>query len=713
MSRYNPDYPSAPEVFAAARLWRDRCFVEDGSALSDENLWTEAHVQELIKHFVQRPDAGEGPFLSKLGGQLIDASPGAKRLMSEFLWLLNLFPSGTHPPAKRDQVVTAWAWSGTRLDPDTPQLSDPVLSGLGSAGPGYNNHRWRELRYLTNLAAAAKALPRDERDRISRDPWVFDAWVDAIPDEGGRQLKLILPHLVFPDEFERIASSGAVSKILRVIGEVPSREAAGMTKVERDRALLELRNRLEAEAGEPIDFYRQPYKDQWDPQGVKEPPPEIAPQRASNGAPKWVVPPLNQILYGPPGTGKTYRTIDRALRILDPDFLEKNQSERLILKERFDELVAGGQIAFVTFHQSLSYEDFVEGLRADVDANGQLRYVVADGIFKRFCLSGGAPKAFEPGAVFSREYKVSRSTLEILWLQKPNGSDLPLPWAILNELRDMVASDQISIEDIRRGTVFDRAPDSRLERYIVNGYKNILPLVVDALIKGSGSPGALSGRRVLIIDEINRGNVSRIFGELITLIEDNKRAGAPEALSVTLPYSKTSFQVPDTVHLIGTMNTADRSLAAMDIALRRRFVFEEVEPDPGRLDDIELEGVNVGQLLAAINGRIELLLDRDHRVGHAYFMRLETATDLADLSAIFANSILPLLQEYFFDDWRRISLVLNDHRKDDAADRFFIRRETLGEDLFGAGDLGAPLGASWTINKDALVRRTAYLGTIG
>lgn len=713
MSRYNPDHPGAPDVFAAAQIWRERCFVRDGSALSEEPLWTQLHLAELTSNFVDRPDLGEGAFLKKLEIQLAEVSSGAKRLMAELLWLLNLFPSGTYPPAKRDQILAVWAWSGSTLDPAIPLLSDPTLGGLGSAGPAFNSHRWRELRYLINLTSAAKVLPSDERQRLTSDPWTFDAWVEAIPDEGGRQLKLILPHLLFPDEFERIASSGAVHKILRVLGDIGTNDPRAATKVDRDRALLQLRGRLEAELGEPIDFYHQPYKDQWDAQAIKAAPPEQVPPRAPDGISNWPIPPLNQILYGPPGTGKTFHTINRALRVLDPDFLEAHRSDRATLKARFDELVTAGRVAFVTFHQSLSYEDFVEGLRADVDANGQLRYVVADGIFKRFCQDEAATAPFTQGALFSRDYKVLRSTPEILWLQKPNGSNLPLPWAILNELRDLVARNQITIDDIRNGTVFDKAPDSRLERYIVNGYKNILPLIVDAMVKGPVASAAPNARRVLIIDEINRGNVSRIFGELISLIEPDKRRGEAEALSVILPYSKTIFQVPNNVHLIGTMNTADRSLTAMDIALRRRFVFEEVEPDPSQLEGVELEGVDVGQLLSAINGRIELLLDRHHRIGHAYFMPLLAATTLTPLSELFRRSILPLLQEYFFDDWRRISLVLNDHRKAESADRFIVEREVHGAELLGDVDLAAPLNRTWNINTAALERPSAYLGTIG
>ena len=335
-------------------------------------------------------------------------------------------------------------------------------------------------------------------------------------------------------------------------------------------------------------------------------------------------PALNQIFYGPPGTGKTYATIDAALEILDPECLIADGENREALKKRFDELSTAGQIRFVTFHQSFSYEDFVEGLRAvSDDEDKQLQYKVEPGVFKRLC------------------------------------------------------------DDARTQGVHSET-------------------------------GIRSNPRkpyVLIIDEINRGNVSRIFGELITLIEPSKREGAAEALSVELPYSKRPFNVPGNVYLIGTMNTADRSLSGLDIALRRRFNFREMPPQPELLDDLTVAGVNIGQLLRVMNQRIEVLLDRDHCLGHAYFMSLQANDPLDKLELIFRNQILPLLQEYFFEDWQRIQWVLNDHRKS-AADRFVSQRQRDVQSLFGANVNVSAHNLPWTINESAFERPSAYAGII-
>jgi len=164
---------------------------------------------------------------------------------------------------------------------------------------------------------------------------------------------------------------------------------------------------------------------------------------------------------------------------------------------------------------------------------------------------------------------------------------------------------------------------------------------------------------VLIIDEINRGNVSSIFGELITLLETDKRLGAEESLTVELAYSKSNFGIPTNLYIIGTMNTADRSVEALDTALRRRFSFKEVMPTPELLNEIEFDNFNLGKVLETINQRIEALVDRDHTIGHSYFIKIESRNVVA-LREAFENKIIPLLQEYFYHDYEKIALVLGE-----------------------------------------------------
>lgn len=237
-------------------------------------------------------------------------------------------------------------------------------------------------------------------------------------------------------------------------------------------------------------------------------------------------------------------------------------------------------------------------------------------------------------------------------------------------------------------------------------------------------------RYAIFIDEINRGNVSKIFGELITLIEPDKRTSEPNQIEIQLAYSGTPFSVPKNVDIIGTMNTADRSLTMLDTALRRRFDFVEMMPDPEKLGNAIVKDINLTKLLIKLNQRIEVLYDREHTLGHAFFMPVKEAIakgeDVAfqKLIGVFQNKIIPLLQEYFFEDWQKIRLVLGDNQKKDSALQF-VTEEKLSDqrlkELFGSGHGLNQYGdeqrqfklkpfASSNGNKTVWEKSEAYLG---
>lgn len=218
---------------------------------------------------------------------------------------------------------------------------------------------------------------------------------------------------------------------------------------------------------------------------------------------------------------------------------------------------------------------------------------------------------------------------------------------------------------------------------------------------------------VFIIDEINRANVSKIFGELITLIEDTKRAGLSEAASARLPYSGEEFSVPENVYMIGTMNTADRSIALMDTALRRRFKFIEMMPDTTVLQNIKIDKIDVGSILDTINKRIEILYDREHTIGHAFFTDLEKNPTIERLGEIFEKSVIPLLQEYFYEDYQKIQLVLGDCGKKDPNLKFIIDEEIRVKTLFkgNSEEIDIP-EKMYRINRDAFSNPEAYIKII-
>jgi 5-methylcytosine-specific restriction protein B len=499
----------------------------------------------------------------------------------------------------------------------------------------------------------------------------------------------------------------------------------------------------------------------------------------------------NIILYGPPGTGKTYATIDEAVKLVDPGFVTIHGRDRAALKTRFDELVKAGRVRFVTFHQSLSYEDFVEGLRAvsepeDEGGPATLSYRVEPGVFRQLCEAAMRDEQVDEdlgvrdgarlwklsldgtGPSQTRDYCYSHGEARIGWGHVGDLASADLTreelklgsndrhslncFAMEVEPGDVILSIRSNREVGAVGIVtgayrFDPHPPASVKddyghvlpvRWLATDLsldlrelnegklftlKTFYPLLRLSWPKVAGAlelhrPGAVALRKsyraealphVLVIDEINRGNVSRIFGELLTLIEPGKRAGQPEALEVTLPYSRQRFSVPSNVHLIGTMNTADRSLAGLDIALRRRFTFKEMAPQPQLLRGVSVEGVDVGELLAVMNERIEVLLNRDHALGHAYFMRLaeQGGNTLAALAQVFRGQVLPLLQEYFFEDWERIALVLNDLRKPEGR-RFVYRPESNLDKLFGSDQAPKLTDRRWQIDEQAFEHIETY-----
>lgn len=403
--------------------------------------------------------------------------------------------------------------------------------------------------------------------------------------------------------------------------------------------------------------------------------------------------PLNRILFGAAGTGKTFHCINHALSIIENkplDVLE--QEDRTALKNRFDQYKEQGQIKFVTFHQSFSYEDFVEGIRAETDDARQLKYDVKAGVFKEVCEDAQTEIDVKQNNVLPPVEASINNAIDKL-ISQAKAEEM-----IFHTKRGA----EIKVSSNSAGTLFAlTSTGSNITlsiRHIRNYLKTQSDIIVDqksyewAIAKSLRSEVQYSDTKekvkpyVLIIDEINRGNISRIFGELITLIEDSKRQGADESLSVTLPYSKKEFAIPKNVYLIGTMNSSDRSLTSLDIALRRRFTFVEMPPKPELLNDIEVEGLNIGKLLEIINQRIEVLLDRDHCIGHANFMTLTSNSQVKDLAQIFKQKIIPQLQEYFFDDWAKINMVLNANSmlKDQTVERsvLFPNVDTESEGVF-------------------------------
>jgi 5-methylcytosine-specific restriction protein B len=492
--------------------------------------------------------------------------------------------------------------------------------------------------------------------------------------------------------------------------------------------------------------------------------------------------PTNLILYGPPGTGKTHETAIEAVRLCG----EPVPSDRMELMTTYRRLLEAGRIEFVTFHQSMSYEDFVEGLRpsrgAD-DASIGFELKPEPGVFRRiarraetstgpgdvtyslagrqiFKMSIGA--ANNPDDAYLFEEAIAGS-YTLLGYEDIDWSDSK--YANRNEIIDAVRTYGVtSNEDptamsgrvqmpfifrngLKKGDIIivskgnglfraigevtgdyqfapreggdyghrravkwlwiDRAGLPVSELYARNFTMKSIYLLTPSEINlraleryatsqqnvGRGAPEPF----VLIIDEINRANISKVFGELITLLEHDKRLGKLNELKVRLPYSKDPFGVPSNLHLLGTMNTADRSIALLDTALRRRFTFRELMPDPTKLSVVD--GIDLAALLTALNERIEYLFDREHQIGHAYFM---SCTSKAQIDDVMRNKIIPLLSEYFYDDWQKVAIVLGDadNREGDRQGKFMDRHQIKAPRGMSDENDDAPLRYRWSVRGE-------------
>ncbi len=403
--------------------------------------------------------------------------------------------------------------------------------------------------------------------------------------------------------------------------------------------------------------------------------------------------PLNQILYGPPGTGKTFSTIDLVVDINEPN----NNYSRSEKKSKFDQLLNDGRAVFTTFHQSMTYEEFIEGIKPQT-VNNQIRYEVTNGILKDIveqCFEDiKALKALSVSATsemsFKEKFQEFSKAIQMGKIILKTRSGIPVQLSKTSSAGNLQLN---SGEDTRDYVISMK----RLEKLVIaypkpSVIKNIHE-EIRAVIGGSNSSLYFSaldafisfdkklsdtvqtdGKELrlneinltdeeisnlppyfLVIDEINRGNVSAIFGELITLIEEDKRFGRTNQQFVQLPYSREEFVLPPNLYIIGTMNTADRSVEALDTALRRRFSFVEMLPDASKLNGKEIQGINLELLLNTMNQRIEVLVDRDHTIGHAFFMNTE---NVHDLRTAFGNKIIPLLQEYFYGNYQKMEMVI-------------------------------------------------------
>jgi 5-methylcytosine-specific restriction enzyme B len=695
----------APKVTEAARRWVQQCLVRDESVFQDGALATPAGFDALDRYFVQRPDAGEGTFYEKLKGQLAEAPPDASKLMAEVLWSLFLFPSNISQDVKRQGILQTWGWSGDELDPAHPLLDDVVLGGIGSAGMGVNTNRWRELNYIIGMAQAIKKLQPSEREAAVGDYDGFMDWIDTVPMQGNRQFRHMLRYYLFPERVERMSANTDRRRVLVGFDVAPLKATRKWSDRQLDDALLELRKKLQAEQGtEDLDFYLEPLRERWmspnENVGNKEDEAEDEPNPAKvrEESPAYTnkTPSRNLILYGPPGTGKTWRLKHMFERYTDqPADVDRPTWEQHLVAQ-------------------FGWRPAIAAALADMGRPAKAGDLVLHPLIAAKILQRKRKRAIKSTLwSYMQDHSVPDSATVNVAVKRPPSifdKNQNSEWFLVDDWReaDAEAAELLdawrngpagSGEAFKRYRVVTFHPSYSYEDFVIGlrpvtlsdesgggtGFRMVDGVFKQICAEARSNPAK---RYALFIDEINRANIAKVFGELITLIEPDKRASYDAAgellggMEVQLPGTASDgddddrFGVPANLDIIGTMNTADRSIALLDIALRRRFEFEEMPPDYKVVQRV-VDGVDLAQLLRTINNRLEFLADRDRLIGHAYFTKV---AGLDDLRRVFATQVIPLLQEYFYDDFSRVEQVLSNGKGRSA----FVSREVLqAAKLFG------------------------------
>lgn len=666
-------------------------------------------------------------------------------------------------------INSASAVIALQSDKGDAEIGDRILKILmGESGAESNLLGWRLVSDLRAIRAKHPGLMEEAAGRLARagdvvlaiSEFVSSTW--SVLSEGKpskpysttRSLPTMIAGLVHPETAYAI-NTDPVSKIAQSLTGKPifSNDILKPTEYSEVLALMKRINAIMA------DEWGWAPRDLWDVQGFVWTVAKIEPtdgKPAENiGTDSMTVNPTNLILYGPPGTGKTYATSLEAVRLCKGSA----PHDRKALMAEYAQLVASGRIEFITFHQSYSYEEFIEGLRPTPIGEGQAGFRLEPemGAFRRIARRAEASKGTGSDLLSIGNRQVFKMSIgeaanpddAYLFEEAMQGGYTLLGFSDIDWSDDRFKDREAIIEACKAAPApGEQEPNAMSGRvqcpYIFRNWLKVGDIIVvskgNLLFRAIGlvtgeyeyaprESGEYSHRRavtwlwrdekgvpvediyaksfsqksiyllnksdlnipaleryiagpnlgtegepeqfVLIIDEINRANISKVFGELISLIEPDKRLGAINELQVRLPYSREYFGVPKNLHIVGTMNTADRSIALLDTALRRRFEFRELMPDPERLAEISAKvGINLVKMLSVINERIEYLFDREHQIGHAYFM---TCAFREDVDELMLRKVIPLLAEYFFEDWAKVATVLGDG----AGESNFIERITL------------------------------------
>lgn len=706
MSRYC-DVPIAP-ILEAADRWKRRCLIEGRSIFTELSVWSPTVFEELKRRYIDAPDNSSAGYYDKLKGQLTGATDEAKWLAVELTWVLYLFPSRLISiEGKRNNLKLICDNSGLVLPSNHWALEDKVLSGVGNPGTFFNTGFWIELSYSLLLFWKLMEESQQMREKLLQDDASFVDWIDqlGLPNKLGtgdplnpntRQARHIVLFLLQPDYHERIASTAHKKKIVKLLAPLAGVNPDISSPTEIDKNLFKIRKHFESKFNtSELDFYQSPLAEMWreeKPSVVQQSIPEYSIAQSTELELETEVNldlgafPRNVIFYGPPGTGKTWTLMSQVLSGMQYASPAKDEPK---------------EIRWTYLLNNIGWYEVIAAALLDLGGTARVPQIKSHPFIQAKSTNGSAPKNLHSliwamlqlhTSPLSATVKTNAERrIEPFVFDKNDQSQ----WSLVNDWESQAPEIRTLYEQLNKpdttNDVVSRYqfvtfhPSYSYEDFI----EGLRPIEVerdDGIVEIQIKPrdGTLKllckraiadpkNRYALVIDEVNRGNIAKIFGELITLIEPDKRLkldmnGNPiytPGKSVLLPISQELFGVPENVDIYGTMNTSDRSIALVDIALRRRFVFRELLPNPGVIGGEHETGsipaddggnrIDLRRLLSVLNARLTVLRGRDACLGHAYFCKI---TKIDELRATFRDRIIPLLQEFFYEDWEGIALVL-------------------------------------------------------
>lgn len=734
MARYCGTRSPAP-ILSVAERWAQKCLLDGGSIFTNHLVWTPENVAHLENYFVNNLDDGGGNFLEKLETQLVKAPNSAKLLCAEMMWVMLLCLSNIGPTSKRSTIGTIASWGGVTVSESTAGLSDEELTGIGSGGTAYNNSRWRELVYFIRIMLLWCKQSGKEKRALLTDVEQFGVWLEQILENESRQFRHMLLFLLFPDFCDRIFSSSQRDKVLLSFSGMTKRELKNLKESEIDSQLLQVRRGLEREyKTDQLDWYMPPLSALWrntSKEGetsderiypiltrfLDQSKTEVLTAKNYPGShsdlamrisfsegnaahvtwmgflaegqspirgiyPVYLYYKNDNILVLARGVSATHppeiNWVGDDLQTLNDHFQKRlgktaiRYGESYIfevydLNEPLDEAKVESDLAeLLEEYKELVVVDEVRTPKKEYRANTATSNDEAPETIKALTVDEAMQGVFIAKAQVHQILSLLKTKKNVV-LQGPPGVGKTfvskcLAYALMGENADarmaMVQFHQsYSYEDFIQGY---RPGDAGFS--LKNG------LFYQFCGKAAADP---SRPYVFIIDEINRGNLSKIFGELMMLIEADKRG---PRWQMPLTYSQDlneQFYVPENVHLIGLMNTADRSLSMVDYALRRRFAFVNLEPEfssegfTRHLTELGASEGMISKVIAKMNSLNERIgsdtanLGKGFCIGHSFFCSKPANGTFDDehFAQVVEFEIVPLLHEYWFDDPKTIESI--------------------------------------------------------